>query len=498
MNEITSSQRSLGDMDVHEFRKAAHRVADLVADYLERLREYRVYPNIEPGWVAARLASEPPGSPESLDTILDDYLRLIEPNITHWQHPHFLGYFPSTASGPGILGEWLAAGLNSNVMFWRNAPASTELEGRVVEWLRDLLGLPERFEGMFTDTASVSSLLALVAARHAVPGLDAREEGLAGREGVGRLRLYLSEEAHMSIEKGAIVAGIGRRGVCRIPVDDSYRMDVSALREAVRRDRGQGWIPFCVVGTLGTTSSTSVDPANDLARVCEDESLWLHLDAAYGGAMALVPEFRALLEGWDRAHSIVVNPHKWMFTPFDASLLFFRDAEGFRDAFSVVPEYLKTPDVEGVKNYNEYGIQLGRRFRALKLWILIRWFGGDGLAARVREHVRMAHEFAQWIEDEPEWELLAPVPMATVCFRFRPESLSGRESEPEVRAALDGMNETILRRINQRGEFYLSHTRLRDRYALRVAIGNPRIVPEDLARCREVLRESAREVIRQP
>lgn len=496
MDEITPSQRSLGDMDVEEFRKAAHKVADLMADYLERLRGYPVYPDVRPGATADQLPAAPPRAPEPLDAILDDYLRLIEPNITHWQHPHFLAYFPSVASGPGILGEWLAAGLNSNVMFWRNAPASTELEQRMVEWLRALLGLPGSFDGMFTDTASVSSLLSLVAARHAVPGLDARDRGLAGRPEIGRLRMYVSAESHMSIEKGAIVAGIGREGVRKVRVDDRYRMEPAALRDAVRQDRAEGWTPFCVVATLGTTSSTSVDPAGALADICAAEGLWLHVDAAYGGAMALVPEYREILDGWERADSIVVNPHKWMFTPFDASLLLFRDADRFRDAFSLVPEYLRTPDATGVRNYNEYGIQLGRRFRALKMWTLLRWFGADGLAARIREHVRLAREFADWVEADPDWELLAPVPMATVCFRHRPAEVAGREDARAVRVELDRRNEEILSRINRGGEFYLSHTKLRDRFTLRVAIGNPRTVPEDLERCRELLRATAAEVLR--
>ena len=494
MRGITRSQQALGDMDVEEFREAAHRVADLVADYLERLREYKVLPDVRPGDVRKQLPVSPPATPESLDAILSDYLRLIEPNITHWQHPRFLAYFASVASGPGILGEWLASGLNSNVMLWRNAPASTELEETVVDWLRVLLGLPEGWDGMFTDTASVSSLLSLVAARHAVPGLDARDRGLAGRPEIGRLRLYASTEAHSSIEKGAIVAGIGRAGVRRIPTDDAYRMDVAALRAAVLEDRAAGWTPFCAVATLGTTSTTSIDPAAAIAEVCEAERLWLHVDAAYGGAMALAPEHRSLLEGWERADSIVVNPHKWMFTPFDASLLLFRDAGQFRDAFSLVPEYLRTPDVTGARNYNEFGVQLGRRFRALKVWMLIRWFGAEGLAARIREHLRLARRFADRVEADPDWELLAPVPMATVCFRHRPRELAGREDDPSVRADLDRRNEAILESVNHGGQVYLSHTRLNDRFTLRVSVGNPRTLEADLDLCGDLLRDAAARV----
>lgn len=488
----------VGDMDPREFRAAAHRVADLVADYLERLESYRVLPDVEPGEVRASLPASPPAGPEPIDAILADYLALIEPNITHWQHPGFMAYFPSVASGPGILGEWLAAGLNSNVMFWRNAPASTELEETVVAWLRAMMGLPDDFDGMLTDTASISSLLAVVAARHAVPGLDARDEGLAGRPEVGRLRLYASTEAHFSIERAAVVAGVGRAGVRRVPADEAYRMIPEELARAVAEDRAAGWIPFCVVATLGTTSSTSVDPAVAIAEVCRRERLWLHVDAAYGGAAALAAEYRPLLAGWELADSIVVNPHKWMFTPFDASLLLFRDPALFREAFRIVPEYIRTRESGVVHNFQEYGVQLGRRFRALKLWMIVRYFGASGMADRIREHCRLARELADWIAADPDWEILAPVPFATVCFRHRPARLAGREGEPGVRAELDAANEAILERVNRDGRIFLSHTRLRGRYTIRVSLGNPRATSRHVRTCWELLRDAARAVTGPP
>jgi aromatic-L-amino-acid decarboxylase len=487
---LSPAQMSVGDMGLEEFREAAHGVADRVADYLTRLESYPVLPKIEPGAVRAQLQASPPAGPEPLESILADYAKWIEPNITHWQHPGFMAYFPSVASGPGILGEWLAAGLNSNVMFWRNAPASTEVEELVVDWLRQMLGLPDAFDGMLTDTASVSSLLSLVAARQAVEGLDSREQGLAGRPGLQRLRVYASEEAHYTIEKAAIVIGVGRAGLRRIPVDDAYRMRPEALIHAIAEDRANGWQPFCVVGTLGTTSSTSVDPADQLAHICRREKLWLHLDAAYAGAAALAPEYRDLFNGWERADSIVFNPHKWMFTPFDASLLLFRDPAMFREAFSLVPEYVKTPVVAEVHNYNEYGVQMGRRFRALKLWILIRYFGVDGIAARIREHCNLAQELTSWVESDPDWELLAPVPFATVCFRFRPQSL-GRELDAAAEQRIDAWNEVILDTVNRSGKVFLSHTRLKDRFTLRVALGNPRARIDHVRRCWQLLREAA-------
>ena len=487
-DEITAAQQGVGDMDPEEFRAAAHRVADLVADYLGNLERYRVLPDVAPGQTRDALPACAPEQPEPLDRILDDYLRLIQPNITHWQHPGFLAYFSSVASGPGILGEWLSAALNSNVMFWRNAPASTELEMQVVRWLRDLLGLPGAYDGMLTDTASISSLLSVVAARHAVPGLGARDRGLSGREGFGRLRLYCSEEAHYSIEKAAIVAGVGREGVRRIAVDEDYRLRPDELARAVAEDRASGWLPFCVVATLGTTSSTSVDPASEIADVCDAEGLWMHVDAAYAGAAALAPEYRRLFRGWERAQSIVVNPHKWMFTPFDASLLLFRDPDLFRDAFSLVPEYIRTPDTGAIHNFNEYGVQMGRRFRALKLWVLLRYFGAEGMAARIREHCEMARELAQRIEREPGWELTAPTPFSTVCLRHVPERLRARHA---TGAEIDAHNERLMQRVNESGEVFLSHTRLAGRYTIRVSIGNPRTTRRHVERCWELLREAA-------
>ena len=353
-----------------------------MADYLERLESYPVVPDLQPGEIRSELAQEPPRGPEPLDAILEDYATSDRAQHHPLAAPGVHGLLPQRGLGPGILGEWLATGLNSNVMFWKNAPASTELEERVVGWLRRMLGLPEVFDGMLTDTASVSSLLALVAARHADPGAR-----FAGRGSRGSPRtaasagVYASSEAHTSIDKAAIVTGVGRAGVRRIPADDDYRMRPAALVRAIAEDRTNGWQPFCVVGTLGTTSSTSIDPAAELADICEREGLWFHVDAAYGGAAAIAPELRPLFAGWERADSIVFNPHKWLFTPFDASLLLFRRPEVFRGAFSLVPEYLAGSVVEGARNYHEYGIQMGRRFRALKLWMQIRYFGVAGIVS---------------------------------------------------------------------------------------------------------------------
>lgn len=480
--KLDQAQGELGDMGVSDFRAAAHKVADIVADYLEDLESYAVLPKIQPGEVRDALGDAPPAKAEPLGEILEDYKRWIEPNITHWQHPGFMAYFSSVASGPGILGEWLAAGLNSNVMLWRNAPASTEVEEVVVSWLRQGLGLPAEFDGMLTDTASTSTLTSLVAARNAVEGLAARDRGLR-RSDAGPLRLYCSEEAHSSVEKAAMVCGVGREGVRRIETDDEYRLLPAALEAAITKDRAAGWLPFCVVATLGTTSSTSVDPIGAIADICGAESLWLHADAAYGGSAALVPELRSLLGSWERADSIVVNPHKWMFTPLDASLLLYRGPERFREAFTLVPEYLRTRKKGEAHDYHEYGIQLGRRFRALKLWMMMRYFGLEGFAARIREHCRMADTLAQRIEAEEGWELLAPHPFATLCFRHAPAGL-GEE-------ALERHNERILERVNESGEIFLSHTKLSGRFTIRVTLGNPRTTEKHVDTCWRLLCEAA-------
>jgi aromatic-L-amino-acid decarboxylase len=441
-----------------------HRVADLVADYLEGVGDRPVVPAVSPGGVRRVLPASPPEEPEPIDTILDDYLRVIEPNVTHWNHPGFLAYFAITGSGPGILGETLAAALNVNAMLWRTSPAATELEERVCEWLGQMLGLPGELRGHINDTASSSSLVALAAARHRLPGLDVRVKGLAGRPAAPPLVVYASDQAHSSIDKAAIVLGVGQENVRRVASDEAFRLSVPALAEAIARDRAAGRLPMAVVATAGTTSTTSVDPIPEIADLCAREGIWLHVDAAYAGSAAVCPEYRERMPGLGRADSLVVNPHKWMFTPVDCSVLFVRDPALLKDAFSLVPEYLRTDDGE-VTNLMDYGFQLGRRFRALKLWMVIRAFGVAGLRERIRAHCALARELADRLAADPRFELAAPVPFSTVCFRAR------AEGTPEER---DRFNERLLARVNAAGPVFLSHTVLRERYTLRVAIGNLR------------------------
>ncbi len=485
-----------GDISPAEFRTYGHRVIDWVADYLEHPERYPVLAQTTPGAIRRQLPAQAPEKPESLETILADYERIILPGITHWNHPGFLAYFAITGSGPGILGELLSAALNINAMLWKTSPAASELEEVVLNWLRQWLGLPEEFFGVVMDTASVSSLCALAAAREALP-FDVRAQGLAGRSDVPRLRLYTSEQAHSSIEKAALVLGIGQAGVRKIPVDAEFRLRPDALAQAIEEDLAAGWKPFCVVATVGTTSTTSVDPVPTIADICARHQLWLHVDAAYAGAAAILPEHRQVLAGCARADSIVVNPHKWLFTPIDFSAFYCRRPELLRAAFSLMPEYLRTGEDEQVRNYMDYGIQLGRRFRALKLWFVLRYFGREGIAARLRQHIDLAQEFARQVDAHPNFERLAPAPFSVVCFRARPAALAARlaTATPAERAELERylneLNEALLEAMNASGEVFLSHTKLRDRFTLRLAVGNLRTRAWHVQRAWELLQEHA-------
>ena len=380
----------------------------------------------------------------------------------------------------------LTATLGQNPMLWRTSPVGTELEEVVVDWLRQALGLPEAFDGLITDTASTSTLIALAAARQVADGVDAAQRGLAGRADLPPLRVYASREAHNSIDKACMTLGVGRDGVVRVATNDRFEMVPEALEAAIAEDRAAGRQPIAIVATVGTTSSTSVDPVAAIADIAEREGLWLHVDSAYAGVVAMLPDHQAPFVGWERADSIVVNPHKWLFTPMDASLLLTRRMPDLRAAFSLVPEYLRTLDRDApVRDYSEYTPQLGRRFRALKLWIQLRWFGLEGLRARIREHLAMASWFAEQVDADPDWERMAPVPFSTICVRWRPRGW-GESDE-----TLDDANAAIMDAVNRTGEVFLSHTRLGGRFAIRVAIGNLRTEPRHVERAWALLREAA-------
>lgn len=508
--QLDPGQLGLGDMDADAFRRHGHAVIDWIADYLDTIDERPVLAQVRPGEVRDQLPAAPPAAPEPFADLLGDLERVIVPGLTHWNHPSFHGYFAITGSGPGILGETLAAAFNVNGMLWRTAPSATELEELVLDWLRQLLGMDDDWRGIICDTASISTMLALAAAREAAD-LDIRQRGLAGRTDVPLLRVYTSEQAHSSVEKAAITLGLGRDGVRVIATDEQHRMRPDLLAEAMREDVRYGYRPLAIVPTIGTTATTSIDPVPAIADVRDElveeleHPIWLHVDGAYGGMVAVCPELRSVLDGVERADSFVTNPHKWLFTPIDCSALYVREPTALTNAFSLVPEYLTTDD-EGVTDYMDWGVQLGRRFRALKLWFVLRYFGADGLAARIREHIAQARRIADRVEDHPDLVLAAPVPMSTVCFRADPAWLAtpdrpadvppdedddpvaaadpARSPDPDVRRGvlLDALNRRLMDRINVSGDALLSHAVVDDRVVLRLATGSLRTTDEHLER----------------
>jgi aromatic-L-amino-acid/L-tryptophan decarboxylase len=475
-----------GDMPTEEFRRYGHEIVDWISDYFERIEELPVLAQIEPGDLKAQLPTSPPEKGEPMQAILADVDRLIVPALTHWSHPSFFAYFATSTSAPGIFGELLSAAFDVKSMLWRTSPASTELEEVTLDWLRQMLGLDGGFSGLIYDTASVSSMHAIAAAREGVE-MRIREEGMSGRKDLPLLRVYASEQAHSSIDKAIITLGLGQKSLRKVPTDSEFRMDPKALAAAIEEDKPAGIFPFCVVATAGTTSTSSVDPVSAIVEICERHKLWLHVDAAYAGPAAIVPEMRDILDGCERADSLVLNPHKWLFTPFDLSVLYCRHMDLLRRAFSLVPEYLRTPEQDQVRSGSDYGVQLGRRFRALKLWMIIRYFGREGLAARIREHCRLAQLFASWVEASPDWEMMAPVPFALVCFRARP-SLAA-ESEAGRAKKLDALNEAIMHGVNATGKAFLSHTKLNDKLTLRLSIGNIRTTERHVRSVWELLNE---------
>ena len=462
---------NLDPVDNEEFRRYGHQVVDWIAGYLEDIRQYPVLPDVKPGDLVDSLPHSAPDHGEPMDAILEDFERSIVPALTHWNHPRFYAYFAVSASHPGILAEVLAGALNVNGMLWKSCPALTELEQVTLGWLRQWIGLPEEFFGIIYDTASISTLHAIAAARE-MADPESRTRGNAPG-----LVMYTSEHAHSSVEKAGITLGIGQDNIRKIPVDNAFRMRADLLREAVTQDQRAGKRPFCIVPTVGTTSTTSIDPVSAVADIAEECGAWLHVDAAYGGAAAVVPELQSVLAGAERAHSLVVNPHKWLFTPVDLSAFYTRKPEILRQAFSLVPEYLRTAEDPRAVNYMDYGVQLGRRFRALKLWFVMRHYGHEGIADIIRKHIAYAQRLAGLIREHPDFEIAAPTPFSLICFRYR-------GSDDENRALLD--------KVNASGKAFLSHTVLNGRFVLRLAIGNIATQWQDLEETWNLVRQCAK------
>ncbi|HEY0658828.1 MAG TPA: aminotransferase class I/II-fold pyridoxal phosphate-dependent enzyme [Pyrinomonadaceae bacterium] len=474
----TVETKHSGDMPKEDFRRFGHEIVDWIADYFEKMEQLPVLSQNAPNDLKNALPKSAPEQGEDFQAIFDDVERLILPAVTHWNHPNFHGLFSTSTSSVGVFGEMLAAAFDMKAMLWRTAPASTELEDVVLDWLRQMMNLPDFFEGIIYDTASVSTMHAIAAAREKL-NLRIREDGMSGRTDLPLLRIYCSEQVHSSIDKAVITLGLGQKSLVKIPTNERFEIDVEKLREAIQDDKSAGYLPFCVVPTIGTTSTSSVDNVERIADVCERNNLWLHVDAAYAGATAIIPEFQKYFAGCQRADSIVVNPHKWLFTPFDLSVLYCKDLDSLKKAFSLVPEYLKTNEQETIKNGMDYGIQLGRRFRSLKLWFVMRYFGQEGLIERIREHCRLACLFASWVEESEDFELLAPVPFALVCFRACPKNVED----------LDAFNEKIMNEINASGEAYLSHTKLNGKFTIRLSVGSIRVEERHLRKVWDLLNE---------
>jgi aromatic-L-amino-acid decarboxylase len=473
---MSKNANQLGDMPKDDFRQFGYQIIDFIADYFERMETMPVLSQNQPGDLKDALPAAAPETGEDFAEVLRDVEKLILPAVTHWNHPNFHGLFSTSTSSVGVFGEMLSAAFDMKAMLWRTSPASTELEPVVLDWLRQMMNLPPDFHGLIYDTASISTLHAIAMAREKL-NLGIRENGMSGRTDLPLLRVYCSEQTHSSIDKAVILLGLGQKSLVKIPANERFEMDAESLSEAIREDKMRGFLPFCTVATIGTTSTTSIDPVGTIADICERNNIFLHVDAAYAGSAAIVPEFQYYFKGWERADSIVTNPHKWLFTPFDLSVLYVKDLDLLKRTFSLVAEYLKV--AETVTNQMDYGIQLGRRFRSLKLWFVMRYFGQEGLIERIRDHCRLARLFANWVDDSENFQMLAPVPFALCCFRACPKGVED----------LDALNERIMNEINASGEAYLSHTKLNGKFTLRLSVGSIRVEERHLRKIWNLLNE---------
>lgn len=468
-------------MTPDSFRQHAHALVDWMADYLENVGHYPVAPQTQPGDVLKQLPLHAPDLPEAFVDIFKDFETQILPGMTHWQHPHFFAYFPASTSPPSLLAEMLMSTLGAQCMSWLTSPAATELEERVMEWLRIAIDLPPEFTGVIQDSASGATLCALLCARERASAGKVNTEGFTGQQ--QRFRVYASTEAHASIEKGVRIAGIGSDNLVKIPVDTAFAMDVAALEQAILRDVEQGYTPLCVVAAWGTTSSTALDPLAPIAALCQQHQLWLHVDAAYAGSAFILPEHRQRANGVEQADSMVFNPHKWLMTHFDCSAYFVKDTALLTRTLGLTPEYLKTDLDREVNNYRDWGIPLGRRFRALKLWFVLRSYGVSGLQKILREQIEWVQALAETIAQHNNFEVLAPVPLNLVCFRYAPPETS--EAEREL------FNQRLLSAVNNTGSIFITHTRLKGVYSLRLVAGNPNTTQEHISRAWHLIQATA-------
>jgi len=468
-------------MTPDEFRTHAHDLVDWMADYMETVRSYPVRSPVRPKEILAQIPAEPPEQPEPFTEIFEDFKRVVLPGMTHWQHPSFFAYFPANASPPSVLAEMLTATLGAQCMSWVTSPAATELEERMMEWLGQMLGLPSGFRGVIQDTASTATLCSILSAREARSDFSVNERGFTAAP---RFTAYCSTETHSSIEKGIKIAGIGKENLRKLPVDGAFALRPDALEEAITADIRSGLVPLCVVAALGTTGSTAIDPLRSIGEICRRHDVWLHVDAAYAGTALVLPEMRWMSDGLELADTFVVNPHKWMMTNFDCSAYFVRDPITLVRTFEILPEYLKTAGTGAVDNYRDWGIQMGRRFRALKLWFVLRSYGVSGIQDKVRHDIRMAQQLAGEIRRHPAFELLAPAPLNAICFRHLPAGVT----DP---AAIDAVNAELLERLNNSGSVFMTHTRLNGLFAIRMVVGQTNVQQRHVDRAWTLIRETA-------
>ncbi len=462
------------------FNQSLIKVVQFIEHYFQNIEHYPVKSQVNPGDIFNKIPNSPPENPQSFDDIYNDFLEIILPGITHWQSPKFFAYFPANNSFPSILAEILTATLGSQCMLWETSPAATELEEKVMIWLRELIGLPENFVGVIQDTASTSTLVSILTAREKFSNFRINNEGFTNQ----KFRVYCSKEAHSSIDKAVKIAGIGSENLIKIDVDKNFSMIPTNLEQAIKEDIKKGFTPLCVIAALGTTGSTSVDPIYEIGEICNKYKVWFHIDAAYAGSALILQEYKQLLKGIDFADTFVFNPHKWLFTNFDCSAYFVKDKETLINTFSITPEYLKTNFDDHVNNYRDWGIALGRRFRALKLWFVLRSFGIKGLQSKIRKHIEIANKIKDLIIKHEDFELLAPVNFNLICFRYKPKNINNEEF-------LNQLNQKILYTINKSGKYYLTHTKLNGKFTIRFVIAQTNVEEKHALECWEFIIKTA-------
>lgn len=473
-------------MNPEEFRKHAHDMVDWMADYLKNKEHYAVKSKVEPGEILSRLPLSPPAHGEDMKKIFTDFKNIIIPGMTHWQSPNFFAYFPANSSFPSVLAEMLTATLGAQCMVWETSPSAAELEEMMMIWLKKMTGIPDNFEGVIQDTASTATLCAILTAREKVSGYSVNNYGF---HSPAKYRVYGSTETHSSIEKAVKIAGIGRKNFVKVKVDDAFRLIPAALEQAIRDDIRHGYIPTCIVATIGTTGSTAIDPLKDICEIAGTYKIWVHIDAALAGTALVLDEYRWMIEGIEQADSFVFNPHKWMFTNFDCSAYFVKDRDALIRTFEILPEYLKTSSRGKVNDYRDWGIALGRRFRALKLWFVIRNFGVEGIQERVKKHIRLARYLSQKIKNEPHFELITETLLNTVCFRYHPDSVDDDEK-------LNSLNAELLAILNKSGKMFLSHTKLKGKFVLRMVTSQTDVEQHHVDRAWELIRSTAEDLLK--